>query len=249
MKAETYRMLAGRQDVYWWHRARRSLSQTLLLKHGLVHNPCWLDLGCGPGGNLQMLDSRPPSFVVGLDLSPLALELARKARPDARLVRGDLNRPLPFRDRSFDLVTIYNVLYHQWIDSEGAVLREAMRVLVPGGLLLLTEPAFETLARGMDVAAMARRRYRLRDFDGLFAEVGLQSVFDSYLTSFGYPILLAAKTFGGGRKEPGGVDMRPLPGWINLPLLAAANLESALIVRGVRMPMGTTLIKIGRRPD
>jgi SAM-dependent methyltransferase len=248
VKPETYRMLAHRQDRYWWHRARRSLSRALLAKYGLATNPRWLDLGCGPGGNLGMLDGFLPASVVGFDLSPLALELAREATPEAMLVGGDLNRPLPFHDGSFDLVTIYNVLYHQWIESETAALREVYRVLAPGGLLLLTEPAFPELARGMDVAAMARRRYSLDDFQVWMTQARLLPVFSTYFTSFGYPLLLAAKRLSGQKEQRGGADMRPIPVIANMALLAAARIESTLIRCGARMPFGTTLLAIARRP-
>jgi SAM-dependent methyltransferase len=243
-------MLAHRQDTYWWHRARRALSRTLLARFGLAWEARWLDLGCGPGGNLQMLGKDLASQVIGLDLSPLALQLAKVARPNACLVRADLNSLLPFKDASFDLVTIYNVLYHQWIASEAAVLREVWRILAPGGLLLLTEPAFPVLARGMDVAAMARRRYLMSDFDELFHQTGFESLFGGYFTSFGYPLLRAAMKIAGERKtEPSPeVDMRPLPSLVNWALLAAATLENLAICANIRMPFGTTLIRIARRP-
>lgn len=247
MEADSYRMLAHRQDFYWWHRARRSLSRALLLRHGLKKGARWLDLGCGPGANLAMLEDEAPSQVIGLDLSPLALALARKARPGTQLIRADLNQPLPFRDGSFDLVTIYNVLYHQWITSELTILREVRRVLVPGGLLLLTEPAFPILARRLDIAVMTRRRYVEKEFDDLFARSGLQPLFGSYFASFGYPLVLANKKLAGGDGRASAVDMHPLSRLANWALLAAATLEGMVIQRGLKMPFGTTLMKIARR--
>ncbi|HZQ01773.1 MAG TPA: class I SAM-dependent methyltransferase [Gemmataceae bacterium] len=249
MEPESYRLLAGRQDTYWWHRARRSLSRALLRRHGLKPGARWLDLGCGPGANLAMLDDMSPSQVVGVDLSPLALDLARRAQPAAKLVRADVNAPQPFLDRSFDLVTIYNVLYHRWVESELAVLREVRRVLAPGGLLLLTEPAFPALARGLDVKVMTRRRYVEREFDDLFAQAGLRPLFGSYFTSFGYPLLLAVKKFGQPHAQQEGVDTRRLSPLTNSALLAAATIESVAIRCGLRMPFGTTLMKIARRLD
>ncbi len=195
-----------------------------------------------------MLGGAFASQVIGLDLSPLALELATMSQPGVCLVRADLNNPLPFREASFDLVTIYNVLYHQWIESEAAILREVRRILVPGGLVLLTEPAFPSLARGMDVAAMTRRRYLQSDFDALFAEAGIEPLFGNYFTSFGYPLLLAMKKLKDGRRsDSSDVDMRPLSKPVNWALFGAATLEGLAIRANIKMPFGTTLIKIGRR--
>lgn len=142
MKPEAYTMLAARQRTYWWHRARRSLSLRLLRKFGIRKGCSWLDLGCGPGGNLAMLAAMSPSLTAGVDLSATALDFARQTAPSASLVRADISQGLPFAAAAFDLVTVYNVLYHRWVPHEEAVLSEISRVLRPGGLLLITEPAF-----------------------------------------------------------------------------------------------------------
>jgi SAM-dependent methyltransferase len=253
MLPETYRMLAARQDSYWWHRARRSMSRALLRRHGLPARLRWLDLGCGPGGNLHMLEALSPALVAGLDLSPLALELAQRAAPDAALLRGDISRGLPFADGSFDLVTVFNVLCHSWVASELAVLREITRVLRPGGLLLATEPAFAALFRDMDVAAMATRRYRCSGFASLCRAAGFDVRFATYFASFGFPILLLLKAasrlraLGRGAIKAPAADMKPLNHVVNGLLYRVAALEAWAIGRGAHMPFGTTLVCVARK--
>jgi SAM-dependent methyltransferase len=88
-----------------------------------------LDVGCGEGALSDAL-SHPPFRLVGLDASEVLL----RAHPRPR-VRGDALR-LPFRDGSFDAAVAVNMLYH--LDDPGHALREARRVLAPGGLLLVT---------------------------------------------------------------------------------------------------------------
>lgn len=250
MTPEAYQMLAERQHTYWWHRARRSTALSLLCRYGLTPECRWVDVGCGPGGNLHMLDPLHPREVVGVDLSPTALSLAAKIAPSATLVPADINEHLPFENSSFDVATIFNVLYHQWVRSEGAVLSEVGRIVRPGGLLLLTEPAFDVLRRELDDAVMTRRRYRLGDFDGLLRIAGFELLFASYFTSFGFPLLVAAKYLRGRR--PGTTrtcapDMRPLPSVVNKAFFSAAMLEGRALARGVHMPFGTTLIVVARR--
>jgi SAM-dependent methyltransferase len=253
VQPETYQMLAARQTSYWWHRARRKMAVALLRRHGLGHGARWLDLGCGPGGNLRMLDALEPDLTVGIDLSPLAIEFARQAAPDAAILRADIARGLPIRDASIDLVTIFNVLCHSWVASEVAVLREVHRVLRPGGLLLTTEPAFAALFREMDIAAMAIRRYRRAEFTALCRGAGFEVNFCSYFTSFGFPILLALKglrrlgaPFRRGRKRSA-ADMVPLRPHLNEALHVAAALEASVIGVGLPVPFGTTLVCIARR--
>lgn len=252
MHPETYTMLARRANTYWWHKGRRRMSLALLRRAGLGRGCRWLDLGCGPGGNLGLLEPLAPELVVGLDLSPIALDLAQRSGRSAALLRANITRTLPFADRSFDVVTIYNVLYHQWVASESAVLAEVARVLRPGGLLLLTEPAFPSLARDMDTAAMGRKRYRLAEMANLCRAAGLQVLRSSYFTSFGFPLLLGLKALHRAarrqseRREPA-ADMRPLPPAANAVLYLAASLEAGLVAAGVPMPCGTTLLCLARR--
>ena len=89
-----------------------------------------LDLGCGSGHYFDVITATGRT-VVGLDYSADQLRIARGR--SARIVRGDA-AALPFADCSFPAVAT------MWISTDvddfGAVLAEAARVLVPGGLLV-----------------------------------------------------------------------------------------------------------------
>ncbi len=251
MHPEAYEMLARRQKTYWWHRARRSLALTLLRQHGAPEGCRWIDIGCGPGGNLHLLDDLHPVLTVGVDVSDIALSLAAAAAPSATLVKADINARLPFPDRSFDVATVFNVLYHAWVVSERNVLIEIARIVRPGGLLLLTEPAFDLMRRRLDEIVLTRRRYRRRDFAEWLDAAGFEELFSSYFTSFAVPAVLAAKLLrrriNGSSVAQRSIDTRMLPEIVNRALFHVATLESAVILRGVRMPVGTTLISISRR--
>lgn len=252
MRPETYKMLANREDVYWWHRARRSISIALLKQCKISRSGYWLDLGCGPGGNLGLSASFEAGMTVGLDVSPIAISIARQKKPAAHLVCADLSGELPFSDSTFDVVTIFNVLYHDWVKSEEAVLSEVSRVLRPGGILLLTEPAFPILAREMDLAAMGHRRYRLKDMESKCRPAALDVERSTYITSFGFIILLllkAARHFYRPNQtiELEAADMKPISPPVNAALHAMAMAESRLIAWGARIPFGTTLLCLARK--
>jgi ubiquinone/menaquinone biosynthesis C-methylase UbiE len=106
--------------------------------------PRVLDLGCGPAfAAIALARARPDARIVGLDLAPRMLAQARRRLARTRLaarvplVRADAAR-LPFPDASFDAATGHSFLY--LVDRPDAVLREARRVLRPGGRLILMEP-------------------------------------------------------------------------------------------------------------
>ena len=246
MHSTLYAQVFAVQTSHWWGRNRRRLSLDLLRRFGLGAGCRHLDFGCGTGQNLRLLEGLRPSFTVGADLSPIALEFARKAYPDCRLVRLDANRTLPFPENCFDVVTIFNVLYHAWIVSDLNVLKEIERVLTPEGVLLITEPAFQVLAREVDIADMAERRYRLQPFVEMLRAAGFDVLFANYFTSFGAVLIFLMKAFKTLVHRPANADdppdMRSLPSFLNEALFRLAQAEAALVRASAPMPFGTTII-------
>jgi methionine biosynthesis protein MetW len=94
-----------------------------------------LDLGCGTGNVASRIKNDIDTFVVGVDISPDMLKVARSK--SLEVVRADLDKQqLPFRDGSFDAVIVAYVI-HQ-IKNLDFILSECHRVLRDGVLLLLT---------------------------------------------------------------------------------------------------------------
>ncbi|WP_067458664.1 class I SAM-dependent methyltransferase [Actinomadura macra] len=98
-----------------------------LLHAGLSHV---LDIGCGEGALNEALPGNPPFRLAGVDASATML----RAHPGPRVL-ADAAR-LPFRDEAFDAAVAVNMLWH--LEEPRLALREARRVLVPGGLLIVT---------------------------------------------------------------------------------------------------------------
>lgn len=89
-----------------------------------------VDLGCGPGNVFATLGGRP-SHLLGVDVADGSLEMA--ARLGYTTVLADAAHT-PFRASIADIVVINASLHH--CDDMGAVLREAARLVKPGGMLI-----------------------------------------------------------------------------------------------------------------
>ena len=99
-----------------------------------------LDVCCGPGLVAARL-ARDAGTVVGVDLTPGMLDLARRRTSDAGLSNARFGQAraeaLPFDDAAFDAV-VSRLAIHHLLDPDPA-LREMARVLRPGGRLVVAD--------------------------------------------------------------------------------------------------------------
>lgn len=92
-----------------------------------------LDLGCGGGFLSNSL--APHHTVTGFDISEKSLEIAKNydKTGSVKYVQGDATA-LPFENESFDVICSMDMLEH--VEDYATVVKEAARVLRPGGLFI-----------------------------------------------------------------------------------------------------------------
>lgn len=102
-----------------------------------------LDVGCGEGELVRWMRDRG-ARAVGAECGPEMLARAHAADPEHPEAYVDApGQALPFADRSFDAVVFSASLHHVPVAEIPAAVAEARRVLRPGGILFVNEPAIE----------------------------------------------------------------------------------------------------------
>lgn len=101
-----------------------------------------LVVGCGKARHARgVLQQHPQARIIGLEPNA-ALVAGNQARPQAGLtVLQGRGEQLPFADGAFDMVWLLKSLHH--IPEPAQALREATRVLRPGGWLYVSEPVYD----------------------------------------------------------------------------------------------------------
>ena len=200
-----------------------------------------LDAGCGAGGLTEKLETF--GRVVGLDISPRALELANKKR--LNLIGGSVNN-LPFCRGNFDLVVSISVLYHQRV-YDTAAIKEFCRVLKPKGKIILILPAFSWMWGSHDEAVHTRKRYTLSEAVSLVEFGGFKPIESRYIFSFLFPVFaakrLVEKIFPG---REGISDLEIMPRFLNSFLFWLCRVEWKLD-KFIKLQFGSSVLVVGEK--
>lgn len=243
MEEREYQRMAEAEQGSWWFRGRRRILNRVVHSLALSDGAHILDIGCGTGGNLSMLAEH--GTVTGVEFSQAAAAFAA-AQGTGDVVVGPAEQ-VPLEDNRFHLITMLDVLEH--LDAEAPALAEVRRLLLPGGHLLITVPAFMMLWSGHDVALHHRRRYRRPELRLRLEEAGLEVQWLSYYNTSLFPavagIRLARRLLGGGTEEADVADDAPGPLSGLLEGLFAAERH---VIGRVPLPFGVSLVGIAREP-
>jgi ubiquinone/menaquinone biosynthesis C-methylase UbiE len=138
---------------------------------------CVLDIGAGAGRMIELF-APLAERAIGVDLSPAMLAAARGRLEETglrnvQLRQGDIYS-LPIERNSVDLAVIHQVLHY--LDDPARALREAARVLAPGGRLIVVDFAPHQEEALRDKHAHRRLGFSESEITGLLAQAGLETM-------------------------------------------------------------------------
>jgi SAM-dependent methyltransferase len=238
MERVIYDRMAELDELHWWYRARRQVLASLIER--AVRPPSKakiLEVGCGTGHNLKMLEQF--GSVDGIEIDDAARAVAEK-----RLGRKISSAPLPglkgIKRGGYDLVAALDVVEH--IDDDRATIAALASCLKPGGKLLVTVPAHQWMWSAHDELNHHKRRYSKQGLRRLIEGSSLRLDKIGYFNSLLFPLAVGARLAARATGRGGGDDALP-PKPLNYAFERAFAAERRLI-GAVPLPPGLSLFAI-----
>jgi SAM-dependent methyltransferase len=244
MEPVEYDRMASVEERHWWWRGRRDILARVVGEFAPPESAGdrrIVEVGCGSGGSLEML-SRFGS-VLGAEHDGSALEHLRAKHGGARpAIQHTIPDPLPNR---YHVLAMFDVLEH--LDDDREAMDWAARHVLPGGIVVITVPAFQFLWTEQDEALHHKRRYtpaQLRHVVPPSLEVVHTTAFNSLL----FPPIFAARQAMAlrrrGDQPRSHVGLPPEP--LNWLLYRVFRAERHWVTR-FSLPIGVSLLLVARR--
>jgi SAM-dependent methyltransferase len=238
MERVVYRQMAELDQRHWWYRARRRVLAELIRRSALP--PAGgriLEIGCGTGHNLPMLEQFG-------ELDALELDDEARAIAEQRLGREVMRSPLPelagVPDGHYDLIAALDVIEN--IEDDRAAIAAIAAKLKPRGKFVMTVPAHRWMWSAHDVVNHHRRRYSKSSLKALIEGSTLRLDKIGYLNSFLFPFAVAQRLSSKIRgNDDADVKLPAAP--LNAALEAAFAAERHFIGR-LPLPPGVSLFAV-----
>jgi SAM-dependent methyltransferase len=245
---EYYARMRALEEGAWWNAAMRGVAGRLLARAGLAREGVMLDVGCGSGQSMRWFRSiRPGWRTIGFDVSRDGLRAARQGGGETVVAASALRIPLP--SRSVDAVVTLDVLQHLPLGGgDATALSEIWRVLRSGGVVLVRTNA-QAIPHTPDDPRHDFHKYTGQELRRKLEAAGFDVVvlgrLNSLLGLAEIPRELRARRADGAGYH-GLLSPVPRRGSAWRLKHAWLSLEGTLAARGVALPLGRTLLALGR---
>lgn len=235
--AQRYRAI---EDRHWWFQGRRAIVQALCVRFVAPRAPVRIfDIGCGIGMMMEAL--APLGMCYGMDGDPSMVACARERIGVAHVFEGVAPAALP-PVPPCDVALLLDVLEH--CDDEHSMLQAIRtKLLVSGGLLMITVPAYSWLWSPHDVANEHKRRYTRRTLIKTLETNGFVVRKCSYFNTILFPAVVIGKLLERIRGSEIKGHLTAPPRLINALLQSVFQAER-LALPFLSFPFGGSLVAI-----
>ncbi len=231
------------EDTHWWFVARRRIVKKILDRYLGREAPAnILELGCGTGGNLQMLSQYGTLCAMELDDRARHMANSRHVCP---VVKGRLPDDIPF-SQGFDLLCMLDVLEH--IDDDLGALQSLRKLCNHNGLVVITVPAYGFLWSAHDVACHHKRRYTKSHLAELVTNAGYKVKYATYFNTLLFPVIAIIRLMNKLTGRNGGSDARLPPESLNRILTGIFSFERALLPT-LSLPVGVSILLLAEKKE
>ena len=236
--------LAKMEESSFWFRARTRVITWAIGKY-FPSSRNYLEVGAGTGCVLAGVAAAFPDLELHAS-EPFkeGLVFARQRVAKAVFMQMDAN-DIPFVDE-FDLIGAFDVLEH--IGDDESVLGQIHRAIAPGGGILLTVPQHEFLWSQQDEAAGHQRRYSAKNLRKKVECAGFRVCRMTSFVSLLLPAMLGSRLLKMRRQA----DFDPLDelrvgARLGSAMESVMNIELAIIRAGMSLPLGGSLLLVGKK--
>ena len=242
MDTSLYKTFSEIQNRHWWFRARKEIVLDVINTYiERDENFNCLDIGCGSGYILNDLSKLGVTY--GIDVSDEAVFFSSKIF-NGVIRKGLLPDDIPFNENIFNLITVLDVIEH--IEKDIESLHKIYSLLLPGGAVVLTVPAFMFLWSSFDDINEHKRRYTLTELSSKLSTAGFIVEKISYFNTFLFPLIWTARTMArvAKRKEVGEIIIPNV--LVNILLENIFKFEKYFL-KHCSLPFGVSIIAVGRK--
>lgn len=240
MNPAAYLEMAEVESRHWWFTARRSILAATIEQLQLPKTSNILEIGCGTGGNLDMLAKF--GRVSALEMDSTARSIAeKKTKHIYEIKEGYCPGNIPFANQQFDLICLFDVLEH--IENDIEALVAIKKLLNKEGRILITVPAYQWLYGTHDEFLHHKRRYTANELREKIFSAGLKIKRLSYFNTILFPLAAIArlkdKLFPGTSSTGSKIPLES----INFVFCKLFGSEKYLL-KHINLPYGISLICI-----
>jgi len=245
MNSDKYKEMDKLEKFHWWFIYRQNVLKFILKKYlfNLDKNAKIVDIGCGTGGNVQLLSEKYTN-VYGIDNNELAIKYC-KEKLLKNIMKGELPDLSVIEDNSADLILLFDVLEH--VEEDDSALAAIKNKLKPEGHLILTVPAFSFLWSKHDEVFHHKRRYNIKQIKKKLKVMDFKIIKASYLYFLLFPFVLTMRLLKQVVKSCANVDDFKLNNkFLNLFVRKILYIEN-FFLNYIDYPFGSSVLILAKK--